>query len=111
MFKKRFLRELSYIDPRLLMLMPVAHMLLHGVLKDLMVHAIVSDVDAAMVAQFSPAHRRAVRVRLVPSAMTLLVAVVVLLIVAAQSGYCRIYRKGSLCHTVSPGGIPTSATT
>ena len=87
------------------------NMLLHGALKDLMVHAIVSDVDAAMVAQFSPYQRRALTVRLAPSAMILLVAAVVLLIVAAQSGYCRIYRRGSLCYTVSPGGILTSATT
>lgn len=61
--KKRFKRELGYIIPGDLLLMPIAHMLLHGLLKDLYVYALVLDIEPDKLVQFSVEQRRAVKVR------------------------------------------------
>ena len=59
---KRHKKTLQYIRPRHLVLMPVAHMLLHGLLKDLLVFALSGPVQPGSDVVFNDEQRAAVSV-------------------------------------------------
>lgn len=60
---KRYMRLLPYIRSKGIFLMPVAHMMLHGIFKDLLVFALIAVILMGNDVQFSQAQRARVSVR------------------------------------------------